>query len=52
MLLGDFLLLLELLSEGLLFLGEVLLLEMQLVLAFDCEFVVRDTKAEPADAVI
>ena len=41
----------QLLSEGFLLLGEALLLEMQLSLAFDCEFVVRDTRAELANGV-
>ena len=51
MLLGDLLLLLELLSEGFLLLGEELLLELEFGVAFDCEFVVHDARAELADAV-
>ncbi|SUB78629.1 Uncharacterised protein [Porphyromonas macacae] len=42
----------QLLSEGFLLLGETLLLELEFGLAFDGEFVVRDTRAELADAVI
>lgn len=52
MLLGDFLLLLELLSKGFLLLGETLLLGLKFGLALDGEFVVRDTRAELADAIV
>ena len=41
-----------LLREGFLFLSETLLLELEFGLAFDSEFVIRDTRAELADAVV
>lgn len=41
----------QLLREGFLLLGEMLLLELEFGLAFDGEFVVRDTRAELANGV-
>lgn len=41
----------QLLSEGLLFLRETLLLELEFGLAFDGEFVIRDTRAELTNGV-
>lgn len=51
MLLGDLLLLLELLSECFLLLCDSLLLELEFGLALDCESVVGDLVAELANGV-